>query len=80
VGSRLREATGQPTGAFQARQCACILIVALQIDRSTHLLFPTDEQQAEDRVVTTYSDYHTVDGLTLPFTVRIGNGVDQDVA
>jgi hypothetical protein len=45
-------------------------------DRSTHLLFLTDEQQAENRVVTTYADYRFVDGLMLPFSVRSGDGKD----
>ena len=46
------------------------------IDRSNHLLARTDEQQAEDRVVTTYSDYREIDGVTLPFNIRTGDGVD----
>ena len=44
------------------------------IDRSSHLLFRTDEQQAEDHVVTTYADYRAVSGVMLPFTIRIGDG------
>ena len=53
------------------------------IDRATHLLARTDEQQAEDRVVTTYSDYRSVQGIMLPFVIRSGDGVDassDDVA
>jgi len=53
------------------------------IDRATHLLARTDEQQAEDRVVTTYSDYRRVQGIMLPFVIRSGDGVDassDDVA
>lgn len=46
------------------------------IDRSTHLLARTDEQQAENRVVTTYADYRAVDGLMIPFQVRSGDGED----
>ncbi len=46
------------------------------IDRSTHLLARTVEQQAEDRVVTTYSDYRMADGLLMPFTIRTGDGAD----
>jgi hypothetical protein len=46
------------------------------IDRSTRLLARTDEQQAEDRVVTTYSDYRAVEGVMLPFTIRTGDGVE----
>jgi PDZ domain/Aspartyl protease len=46
------------------------------IDRSTHLLARTDEQQAEDRVVTTYADYRAVDGLMIPFQIRSGDGND----
>ena len=53
------------------------------IDRATHLLARTDEQQAEDRVVTTYADYRSVQGVMLPFVIRSGDGVDassDDVA
>lgn len=46
------------------------------IDHKTHLLARTDEQQAEDRVVTRYSDYRKVNGIMLPFTIRRGDGVD----
>jgi len=46
------------------------------VDSTTHLLARTDEQQAEDRVVTTYADYRAVDGLMLPFLVRSGDGAD----
>ena len=46
------------------------------IDSSTHLLTRTDEQQAEERVVTTYGDYRPVHGLLLPFEVRTGDGGD----
>lgn len=46
------------------------------IDRSTHLLARTDEQQAEDRVVTAYGDYRPVQGLMIPFSVRTGDGSD----
>jgi hypothetical protein len=48
------------------------------IDRSTHLLDRTDEQQAEDRVVIRYSDYRSVDGVMIPFTVRSGDGDNPD--
>ncbi len=48
------------------------------IDRSTHLLDRTDEQQAEDRVVTRYSDYRSVDGVMIAFTVRSGDGENPD--
>src|SRR6185437_1417255 len=44
------------------------------IDRSSHLLARTDEQQAEDRVVTNYADYRAVEGLMIPFQVRSGDG------
>ncbi len=47
------------------------------VDRATHLLARTDEQQAEDRVVTTYSDYRMVQGVMLPFTIRSGDGTDE---
>ncbi len=46
------------------------------VDSTTHLLARTDERQAKERVVTTYSDYRDVDGLRLPFTIRSGDGVD----
>jgi hypothetical protein len=46
------------------------------IDRSTHLLARTDEQQAEERVVTTYSDYRPEQGVMIPHTVRSGDGTD----
>jgi hypothetical protein len=46
------------------------------IDRSSHLLFRIDEQQAEDREVTTYADYRPVSGLMIPFSVRSGDGKD----
>ena len=46
------------------------------IDRSSHLLFRTDEQQAEDHVVVTYADYRPIDGIMLPGTIRIGDGTD----
>ena len=46
------------------------------IDHQTHLLARTDEQQAEDRVVTAYSGYRAVGGLMLPFTIRTGDGTD----
>ena len=48
------------------------------IDRSTHLLDRIDEQQAEERVVIRYSDYRSVDGLMIPFTVRSGDGDHTD--
>jgi len=48
------------------------------VDRATHLLARTDEQQAEDRVVTTYADYRAVDGLMIPFSIRSGDGADPD--
>ena len=46
------------------------------IDQATHLLARTDEQQAEDRVVTTYSDYRPVHGVMLPFAIRSGDDGD----
>lgn len=46
------------------------------IDRSMHLLDRTIEQQAEDLVVTTYTDYRSVNGIMLPFTIRSGDGSD----
>jgi len=46
------------------------------IDRSSHLLDRTIEQQAEDLVVTGYSDYRSVNGVSLPFTIRSGDGSD----
>ena len=46
------------------------------IDSATHWLTRTDEQQAEDRVVTTYADYRPVQGLMIPFSVRTGDGKD----
>ena len=46
------------------------------VDAATHLLARVDEQQAEDRVVTTYADYRPVGGLMLPFTFRHGDGTD----
>ena len=46
------------------------------IDHRTHLLARTDEQQAEDHVVTAFSDYRVVGGLMLPFTIRTGDGAD----
>jgi hypothetical protein len=46
------------------------------IDATTHLLFRTEEQQAEDFVVTTFADYRTVDGLVLPFRITSGDGRD----
>jgi hypothetical protein len=53
------------------------------IDQATHLLARTDEQQAEERVVTTYSDYRLKHGVVLPFTIRSSDGGDpafDDVA
>lgn len=47
------------------------------IDRSSHLLARTEEQQAEDKVVTTYADYRRVHGVMVPFVVRTGNGGDS---
>lgn len=44
------------------------------IDRSTHLLDHSEEQQAEDKVVTHYGDYRSVDGLVIPFLIEIGDG------
>jgi hypothetical protein len=46
------------------------------IDRATHLPARIEEQQAEERVVTTYSDYRRFGGLMIPFAVRTGDGVD----
>jgi len=46
------------------------------IDRSSHLLDRTIEQQAEDLVVTSYADYRPVNGVSLPFTIRSGDGTD----
>jgi len=46
------------------------------IDRASHLLDRTIEQQAEDLVVTRYSDYRMVNGVSLPFTIRTGDGSD----
>ena len=48
------------------------------IDRSTHLLDRTDEQQAEERVVTRYGDYRPVDGLMIAFSIRSGDGENPD--
>ena len=48
------------------------------IDRSSHLLFRTDERQAEDHVVVTYGDYRAVDGIVLPLTICTGDGDDPD--
>ncbi len=48
------------------------------IDRETHLLARTDEQQAEDRVVIDYSDYRRVQGVMIPFKVRSGDGTNSD--
>jgi hypothetical protein len=53
------------------------------IDSVTHLLDRTIESQAEDHVVTRYSDYRPVAGILLPFTIRTGDGGDpatDDVA
>lgn len=46
------------------------------VDRSTHLLALTREEQAEGVVVTGYSDYRVVQGLRLPFEIRTGDGDD----
>jgi len=46
------------------------------IDRKTHLLARTIEQQAEDRIVTDYSDYRPIRGLLLPFTLRSDDAVE----
>ena len=46
------------------------------VDHDTHLLARTQEQQAEDLVVTTYSDYREVHGLELPFRIVSGDGGD----
>lgn len=46
------------------------------IDRKTHLLARIIEQQAEDRVVTDYSDYRPVRGIVLPFTIRSDDAVE----
>lgn len=48
------------------------------IDKATHLLARIDEQQAEDRVVTSYADYRKVGGILLPFTIRSGDGVHSE--
>jgi hypothetical protein len=48
----------------------------LWIDAATHLIDRTVEQQAEDLVVTRFSDYRPVGGITLPFTMRTGDGGD----
>jgi hypothetical protein len=47
------------------------------IDQATHLLARTDEQQAEDRVVTLYSDYRRIQGMVLPFTIALSDGTDD---
>lgn len=49
-------------------------VFSMWVDRASHLLFRTDEQQAEDHVVMTYANYRVVDGIMLPFLIRIGNG------
>ena len=49
------------------------------IDTRTHLLFRTDEQQGEDRAVTTYTGYRTVAGIVLPFKISIGDGKDSSL-
>ena len=46
------------------------------VDRVTHLLARTEEQQAEELVVMTYGDYRPVQGLMLPFQIRSGEGGD----
>ena len=43
------------------------------IDGTTHLIDRFVEQQAEDVQITRFSDYHLVNGVRLPFTVRIGD-------
>ncbi len=48
------------------------------IDHTTHLLDRTDEQQAEERVVTRYSDYRSVGGVMIAYTMRSGDGEDPD--
>ena len=48
------------------------------VDQATHLLARTDEQQAEDRMVTMYDDYRLVNGLRLPFSISTGDGSDVD--
>jgi len=44
------------------------------IGRATHLMDRVVEQQAEETSVTRFSDYRWVDGIRLPFTIRLGNG------
>jgi hypothetical protein len=48
----------------------------LWIDQATHLIDRTIEQQAEDLVVTKFSDYRPINGLRLPYTIRQGDGGD----
>lgn len=43
------------------------------IDRTTHLIDRFVEQQAEDVQITRFSDYHLLNGIRLPFTVRTGD-------
>lgn len=40
------------------------------IDRESHLLTRTVEQQAEHCVTTVYTNYHAVHGVRLPFTIK----------
>lgn len=46
------------------------------IDRATHLLARTEEQQAEELAITEYSDYRRVHGIMVPFTIRSDDDVE----
>jgi hypothetical protein len=47
-------------------------------DHDTHELARTEEQQAEDLVVTSYGDYRPVHGIQLPFEIRTGDGENPE--
>jgi len=50
---------------------------SMWIDQGTHLIDRFVEQQGEDVQIVRLLDYHTVEGVKLPFTVRTGDGDAQ---
>jgi hypothetical protein len=84
-----RPAAREPAGARQdgARAFDLVRITpeagrpfTLWIDRATHLIDRVVEQEGERQSVVRFADYRRVGALTLPFTIRTGDGDDANDA
>jgi hypothetical protein len=78
-----RPATREPAGSAQENARAFDLVriapeagrpFTVWVDRATHFIDRIVEQQGERQSVTRFADYRKVRALTLPFTIRQGDG------